>query len=138
MGHKVLIVDDSQMVRAMAAKVLRAAGYEVVEAIDGEEALRVLDDDASVAAVVSDVNMPRMNGIEFLEAYATRPAPRRPVVILTTESEVFIVQRAKALGARGWLFKPLKPEVLVAAVEKLCATSAVVAPQKTARVGGGR
>ena len=121
MNGKILVVDDSRMVRTIAGNALRAAGFEVLEACDGIEALAALDASPDIALVVSDVNMPNMSGIEFLEAHTSRPAPRAPVVMLTTESEIFLVQRAKALGARGWLFKPVRPDLLVAAVIKACA-----------------
>lgn len=121
MSSKVLVVDDSKMVRTTAGNALRGAGFEVLEAADGVEGLRVLDENADIAAVVSDMNMPRMSGLELLEAHIARSGPRAPVLILTTESEVLLVQRAKVLGARGWLFKPLRPDLLVAAVSKLCA-----------------
>lgn len=130
MSYKVLVVDDSRMVRTVVGNALRSAGFEVLEAGDGLEALATLDERSDIAVVVSDVNMPRMSGIEFLEVHVARPPPRPPVLILTTESEVFLVQRAKALGARGWLFKPLRGELLVAAVAKLCGLGVPQAPQQ--------
>ena len=120
------------MVRKTAGNALRNAGFEVIEAADGAEALSILDAQPDIAAIVSDMNMPRMSGIELIEAHLLRPPPRAPVVILTTESEITLVQRARALGARGWLFKPLRPELLVAAVKKLCSGAHDAAPLHSA------
>jgi two-component system chemotaxis response regulator CheY len=86
-----------------------------VEATDGVDALEKLMTHADVRLVVCDINMPRMNGIEFLE----RVRQGLPVVMLTTEGHPELIQQAKALGAKGWLVKPFKPDLLVAAARKL-------------------
>jgi two-component system chemotaxis response regulator CheY len=119
MASKVLVVDDSRVVRTMAGDALQAAGFPVLEACDGVEALALLDASSDIAVVVSDMNMPRMTGLELLEVVAARPGPRASVIILTTESEMLFVQRARDLGAKGWLFKPLRTELLVAAVTRI-------------------
>jgi two-component system chemotaxis response regulator CheY len=117
MANKIMVVDDSAMVRQQVSRVLVAAGFSVVEAADGEDALAKLRTDTGVALVLCDVNMPRMNGIEFLE----RVDPRCRVVMLTTEGQPAKMQQAKSLGAMGWILKPFKPELLVATVKKLTA-----------------
>lgn len=123
MSCKVLVIDDSMMVRKQVANALAPAGFEVIEAGDGLDALARLGD-TRVDLVVCDVNMPRMGGIEFLEAMRDGKGSVAPVVMLTTEGEPAMVNRARSLGARGWIIKPFKPELLVAAVRKLTATAA--------------
>jgi two-component system chemotaxis response regulator CheY len=115
--QKVLIIDDSNVVRLQVSRVLVTAGYSVIEACDGQDALDKLTSNTDVTLVLCDINMPRMNGIEFLE----RLGARVPVVMLTTEGQVELRQRAKALGAQGWIKKPFKPELLVETVRKLAA-----------------
>jgi two-component system chemotaxis response regulator CheY len=121
MSAKVLIIDDSTMVRQQVGRALTAAGFSVVEAIDGVEALQKLAMSPEMRLVVCDVNMPRMNGIEFLERMNADHSAV-PVVMLTTEGQPELIQRAKALGAKGWIVKPFKPDLLVAAARKLTAT----------------
>jgi two-component system chemotaxis response regulator CheY len=115
--QKVLVIDDSQVVRLQVSRVLVTAGYSVIEACDGQDALDKVTSHPELALVLCDINMPRMNGIEFLE----RLRPRVPVVMLTTEGQLELRQRAKALGAQGWIKKPFKPEHLVETVRKLAA-----------------
>ncbi len=117
MTASVLIIDDSQMVRTQVANCLKAVGYAVLQARDGVEALEVLQGHADTRLVVCDVNMPRMNGIEFLEGLKANGV-EIPVVMLTTEAQPDQIRKAKDLGAKGWLHKPFKPEHLVTAVKK--------------------
>jgi two-component system, chemotaxis family, chemotaxis protein CheY len=119
MANKILVVDDSLLVRKQVGTALTNAGYAVIEAADGAEALEKLKLHADVSLVVCDVNMPRMNGIEFLQ-HVRKDVP---VVMLTTEGQPEIVQRAKELGAKGWILKPFKPDHLLAAAKKLIAAS---------------
>ncbi|MEO6774314.1 MAG: response regulator [Kofleriaceae bacterium] len=120
MAKKVLIVDDSQTVRHQIALALRPSGYEIVEAVDGVDAREKVDD--SIAIVLCDVNMPRMNGLEFLEAIKRDERNASlPVVMLTTEGNPGMIDRAKKAGAKGWIVKPFKAELLTAAVAKLIA-----------------
>jgi two-component system chemotaxis response regulator CheY len=115
MATKVLVIDDSMMVRRQVGTALAAAGFAIVEACDGADALDKLASNADIGLVVCDVNMPRMNGLEFLE----KVRAGLPVMMLTTEGQPELIQRAKALGAKGWLVKPFKPDLLVAAARKL-------------------
>ncbi|MFO0725220.1 MAG: response regulator [Myxococcota bacterium] len=120
MSRVVLIVDDSAMIRQQVGKVLRAAGLEVFEAVDGMDAVDKLQTLGTVSLIVCDVNMPRMTGLEFLEAAQERISRAAiPVVMLTTEGQPELLQRAKRLGARAWIIKPFKPELFVAAIQKL-------------------
>src|SRR4051812_48509278 len=119
MASKVLVIDDSMMVRKQVGAALTPAGFTVIEACDGADALEKLAAHADVGLVVCDVNMPRMNGLEFL----ANVRPGLPVMMLTTEGQPELIQRAKALGAKGWLVKPFKPDLLVAAARKLTAAA---------------
>jgi len=121
MPSSVLVVDDSMMVRKQVGAALKSQGYDVVEAVDGIDALEKLASNPDTRLIVCDVNMPRMNGIEFLEALSARQS-RIPVVMLTTEGQPELIQRAKALGAKGWLVKPFKPDYLAATAKKLAPT----------------
>ena len=116
MTNKVLVVDDSLMVRRQVGGSLKNMGYLVIEAVDGQDALDKLKAHQDARLVVCDVNMPRMNGIEFLEQLGTKGGNKIPVIMLTTEGEPDLIQRAKALGAKGWLLKPFKPEYLESTV----------------------
>ncbi|MFT6162372.1 MAG: two-component system chemotaxis response regulator CheY [Myxococcota bacterium] len=115
----ILIVDDSLMIRNMVKRALAGAGYAVLEAKDGVDAVEKLAAGAEPSLIVCDVNMPRMNGIEFLEALRESHGVRIPVVMLTTEGQPEMVRKARLLGAKGWLVKPFKTTLLLAAVEKL-------------------
>ena len=116
---KVLVVDDSALVRRQVGNVLKGAGYDVTEAIDGVDARDKLAATSDVAMLVCDVTMPRMNGIELLTALQQDGTYKGPIVMLTTEGRPEMIAQAKSLGAKGWLVKPLKPELLLATVAKL-------------------
>ena len=118
MPSKILVIDDSLLVRKQVGTALTGAGYVVVEASDGQDALEKMKSNADVALVVCDVNMPRMNGLEFL----AQVRAGTPVVMLTTEGQPELMQRAKQLGAKGWILKPFKADHLLAAAKKLIAT----------------
>lgn len=123
MPKTILIVDDSATMRQQVRMPLEDAGYDVLEAGDGQAALACLERSPSVSLVISDVNMPGMNGLDMLEAL--RKLPRfaaLPVVMLTTEGKKALVERAERAGARGWLVKPFKAEILLAAARKLAGT----------------
>ncbi len=120
---KVLIVDDSMTVRQQVAAALGGAGFDVIEAVDGEDGLSQSQREPDVALVICDVNMPRMNGLELLaKLRESERTATLAVLMLTTEGQPEFVQRAKALGAKGWMVKPVRPSLLVAAVRKLTST----------------
>ena len=123
MATKVMVVDDSMVIRAQATAALGHAGFDVIQACDGQEALERLVETPDLALIVCDVNMPRVNGIQFLEAMA-QGERRVPTVMLTTEGKQALITRAKELGAKGWIIKPFKEAMLVAAVRKLTAAAA--------------
>jgi two-component system, chemotaxis family, chemotaxis protein CheY len=120
MSAKVMIVDDSLMVRQQVRTALDAAGFAVVEANDGADALQKLAASPDMSLVVLDINMPNMNGIEFLRTLrGLEQYVRLPVVMLTTEGHPELMKQAKSLGAKGWIIKPFKAELLIAAVQRL-------------------
>ena len=120
MDKKILIVDDSATVRQQVRAALVGTDFEVVEAADGVEGLETLVSRDDISAVVCDVNMPRMNGLQMLEMLVAKgKLPGLPIVMLTTEGQPGLVQQAKASGAKGWIVKPFKPAALVATLRKL-------------------
>lgn len=120
MSKKILVVDDSLTVRQQVSLALTSAGFHVVEAADGLDGLEKVAGHPDLAMVLCDVNMPRMTGIEMLEELRRRAdRPALPVLMLTTEAAPPLVDRAKKAGAKGWIVKPFKPELLVAAVNRL-------------------
>lgn len=116
---KVLVVDDSATVRQQVSAALTQAGLEVEEAIDGlTGASRIKS--GGISCVVCDVNMPNMNGIEMVaDVKADARFESLPIIMLTTEGAKELIQKAKAAGACGWIVKPFKADMLVAAVKKL-------------------
>ena len=122
MAKTVLIIDDSSSLRALVKLALTRAGYAVIEASDGKDALAQLDKAAKVHMIVSDVNMPGMDGITFVREAKRHPRHKFiPVIMLTTEDESAKMQQAKAAGARAWLIKPFNPPELLDAVAQLAA-----------------
>lgn len=122
MAKTIMVVDDSISIRQVVGIALRQAGYEVIEACDGNDALVRLGalGGKKVNLIISDVNMPNMDGITFVRELKTRPAYKfTPVLMLTTESQEEKKEQGKAAGARAWMVKPFKPEALLAAVQKL-------------------
>jgi two-component system chemotaxis response regulator CheY len=114
----ILAVDDSASVRHMVKITLTSAGYQVIEAGDGRDGLTQAKANA-VAMIVTDLNMPNMNGLEFIREVRKLPPYRGvPIVFLTTESDDGMKQQAKAAGATGWITKPFRQEQLLAAAKK--------------------
>ena len=117
---KILVVDDSPTVRQQVGLALTQAGYQVLEAVDGVDAISKVD--SSIAMLICDVNMPRMNGLEMLEKLrADGRWNALPVVMLATEGQPGLIERAKKAGAKGWIIKPFKADLLVATVKRLTA-----------------
>ena len=118
MPKAILTVDDSISVRQVVSFALRDAGYETLEAVDGLDALAKLS--GKIHLVITDLNMPRMGGIELIRHIRAGPANRYvPIVVLTTESQPAKKQEAKAAGATGWIVKPFRPEQLIAVVRRV-------------------
>ncbi len=120
MAQTILVIDDSASLRQVVAMALQGAGYEVLQAGDGQAALALLDG-RKINMAVCDVNMPRMNGIEFVKAAKALPSYRfLPILMLTTESQEAKKEEGKAAGAKAWMVKPFSPASLLNAVSKLC------------------
>jgi two-component system chemotaxis response regulator CheY len=118
MAHTLLIVDDSASMRQMVTFTLQDAGYEVIAAGNGREALGKLDG-AKLSMVITDLNMPEMDGIELIRQLRGKPGYKFiPIVMLTTESQDAKKQAGKQAGASGWMVKPFKPEQLVDTVRR--------------------
>jgi two-component system chemotaxis response regulator CheY len=116
---KVLVVDDSNSIRDMVSFTLKGAGYEVVEAKDGVEGLSK-GKLGGVDLVISDVNMPNMNGITLCQELRKLPAFKfTPILMLTTESSTDMKMKGKAAGATGWLVKPFNPEKLLSTIKRV-------------------
>ncbi len=119
MSKTIFIVDDSASMRQLVRMTLTGAGYQVLEAVDGEDALGKLKGQR-VNLVISDVNMPRMDGLTLLKTLKGDSGHRfTPVLMLTTESEQDKKAAGQAAGAKAWMVKPFQPQQLLAAVEKL-------------------
>lgn len=119
MSKTILIVDDSASVRQVVSISLKGAGYDVIEACDGKDALSKLDG-KKIHLIVSDVNMPNMNGIELVKEVKKLAAYKfTPIVMLTTEGADDMKQQGKAAGAKAWIVKPFQPPQLLQAAKML-------------------
>lgn len=120
----ILIVDDSPTLRASVNFVLAGDGYETYQADNGESGLKKLEElkqsGVRISLVISDINMPKMNGLEFLRAVKDAKSAFKfiPVIILTTEREDTLKKQGKEYGAAGWMTKPFKPDLLLSVVKK--------------------
>ncbi len=119
MAKTILVVDDSASVRTVVSTALKSAGYNVIQAVDGKDALSKMTGE-KIHMIISDVNMPNMDGITFVKEVKKLPNYKfTPICMLTTESEASKMQEGKAAGAKAWIVKPFQPPKLLAAVEKL-------------------
>ncbi len=120
MKKKVLTVDDSRTMRDMVAFTLKNAGYDVLEAGDGQQALSVVAAN-KVDLVIADLNMPIMDGLTLIRRLRAAPAHRTlPILMLTTESDEKKKAEGRAAGATGWIVKPFNPDKLISVVQKVC------------------
>jgi two-component system chemotaxis response regulator CheY len=119
MTKTILTIDDSASIRQMVMMTLSAAGLDVIEAINGADGYDKATGQ-TVHAVITDLNMPVMNGIEFIRKYRQHPSSKGvPIILLTTESDDARKQAAKAAGATGWITKPFQPEQLLSVARKV-------------------
>ena len=119
MGKVIMTADDSASIRQMVTFTLQQNGYEVVQAVDGQDALQQLGV-KKVDMLITDLNMPNLDGIGLIKGARALPACKFiPIVMLTTESQDTKKQEGKAAGATGWIVKPFKPEQLLAVVKKV-------------------
>ncbi len=119
---KVIVIDDSRSAREQVLLALRDENLTLVEAVDGRDGLAKLEANADASLIICDINMPEMSGLEMLATlYDSGRLGALPVIMLTTESQPELLKKAKEKGAKGWIVKPFKPALLVAAVRKLVA-----------------
>jgi two-component system chemotaxis response regulator CheY len=119
MNKTVMIVDDSALICRQVTLALSPSGFDVLQARDGVDALEQLSKSPQVALIICDVNMPKMDGMEFLEHVRDTPSATVPVIMLTTESDPALLARAKALGAKCWITKPFRADTIVETARKL-------------------
>lgn len=123
MAKQILVVDDSVTMRQMVSFTLTSAGFEVVEAGDGQEAVAKLNGGARPNLVITDLNMPNMDGLSLIRAVRAMPAFKfTPLLMLTTESEDSKKKEGQAAGATGWIVKPFNPEQMMKIVQKVLPT----------------
>ncbi|MSM40904.1 MAG: response regulator [Geobacter sp.] len=119
MAKIIMTADDSASVRQMVSFTLKQSGYEVVEAVDGKDALQKLGS-TKVDMIITDLNMPNLDGIGLIKGARALPACKFiPIIMLTTESQESKKSEGKSAGATGWIVKPFKPEQLIAVVKKV-------------------
>jgi len=123
MSKRVLILDDSRTIRTSVKYTLQKSGYDVLLAENGVEGLKVLKENSSMSdrpqMIITDINMPKMNGIEFIkEVKKDRQFKFIPILVLTTESQAEMKNKGKEAGAAGWLVKPFSPEQLTGVVKR--------------------
>jgi two-component system chemotaxis response regulator CheY len=117
---RILAVDDSASMREMVHLTLQTAGHEVVSAVDGVDALGKVGDDTTFDLVITDVNMPNMDGLSLVRELRRKPRFRGvPLLVLTTEASSEKKQEGRAAGATGWIVKPFDPDRLLATVDKV-------------------
>lgn len=123
MAKTVLVVDDSPTMRQMVVHTLTAGGFDVVEAENGRDAVKKVMGGPKMDLVVTDLNMPEMDGIALIKALRDMPALKfTPIIMLTTESSDEKKQDGKAAGATGWIVKPFNPQVLLKVIAKVLPT----------------
>lgn len=123
MGKRVMVVDDSSTVRQVLHMTLEQAGYNVTEAVDGNAALTLLEND-HVDMLVTDLNMPNMDGINLIKHVRQKPGNRfLPIIMLTSESQPECKKKGMEAGASGWVTKPFKPEQLLSVIKMVCPTT---------------
>ncbi|WP_187967992.1 response regulator [Aquibium microcysteis] len=119
MSKTILTIDDSPSVRQMVALTLSTAGYTVLEACDGADGYNKAVGNR-IDAVLTDLNMPGMNGLDFIRKYRSHPSSAGvPIVFLTTESDDGLKRQAREAGATGWIVKPFKQDQLLSVVRKV-------------------
>lgn len=116
---RIMTIDDSKTMRDMLMLTLADAGFDVIQAVDGQEGVDMLENE-KVDVIITDINMPRMDGYEVVRQLRLRPEHQKtPILVLTTESEIEKKKMGKDVGATGWLVKPFDPDRLVETVRKV-------------------
>ena len=121
MSISVLAVDDSRTMRDMITLALKDEGFDISLAEDGQHGLEVLQDSAPPDVIITDINMPRLDGFGFIDAVRARDESRHtPILVLTTESSSELKARARDAGATGWIVKPFDKDKLLMAIKRVC------------------
>lgn len=117
---RILVVDDSDVVRDQVRKALEAGGYEVLEGINGAAGLAMATENENIGLIICDVNMPKMNGLEMCEKIKKLPTFKKtPIFMLTTESSQELRTKGKEIGIMAWMVKPFDPTKMVSAINKV-------------------
>lgn len=120
MAKNILAVDDSTSIRQMVAFTLKSAGYEVIEAVDGQDGLEKAKSHSAVDLVLTDQNMPRMDGMTLIKTLRGMPQfTSTPILVLTTESSEEMKSQGRTAGATGWIVKPFDPHKLLEVIKKV-------------------
>ena len=118
-----MTVDDSPTIRSSISFCLKNAGYDVIDAVDGQDATEKLKqiraEGRSLSLIITDINMPQMDGITFIKNVKKSDFRFIPILVLTTEGDIEMIEKGKDAGAAGWLVKPFQPEQLLWAIKKL-------------------
>jgi two-component system, chemotaxis family, chemotaxis protein CheY len=119
MAKTIMVVDDSASIRQMVNFTIKNAGYDVIEAVDGKDALSKING-APIHMIFTDLNMPNLDGIGLIKGVRANPAHKFiPIILLTTESQESKKMEGKQAGATGWIVKPFKPDQLIAVIKKV-------------------
>ena len=119
MPKKIIVVDDSNTIRQHVKFALERCGYQVIEAVDGRDGVEKIKSNPDLVMAVVDINMPHMNGIELTAYVKANVNAKLPIIILTTENCVALIEKAKAAGASAYMVKPFAPEHLSAVAKKV-------------------
>jgi two-component system chemotaxis response regulator CheY len=120
MTKRILTIDDSKTIRDMLRLTLLDAGFEVLQAVDGQDGIEVLEKEQPIDVVITDINMPKMDGYGVIRHMRNNSAHKStPVLVLTTESEAEKRNLAREAGATGWMVKPFDPDRLIATINKV-------------------
>ncbi|OFY84227.1 MAG: hypothetical protein A3F72_14470 [Bacteroidetes bacterium RIFCSPLOWO2_12_FULL_35_15] len=119
MKKRILIIDDSESIRELLGNALENAGYDVIKAIDGKDGVSKLEE-PNIFLIISDLNMPQMDGIEVIKHLRKHPVYQfTPIIVLTTESQEAKRMEAKEAGATGWMTKPFNTDKLITVIKKI-------------------
>lgn len=120
MPKTVLVVDDSKSVRAVIGTTLQVAGYNVIQATDGQEGLDILNGDNHIELIITDLNMPNMDGITFIQEIKKMPDYKStPICMLTTETEQSKLEQGNSVSTDAWITKPVQPAHVINIVTRL-------------------
>lgn len=119
----IMTVDDSPTIRSSISFCLKSAGYDVINAVDGQDATEKLKqiraEERNLSLIITDINMPQMDGITFIKNVKKSDFRFIPILVLTTEGDIEMIEKGKDAGAAGWLVKPFQPEQLLWAIKRL-------------------